>query len=87
MMSIYAVVNLIQSCKINAIIFYLFKDLFAFLWVWMLFYIFVCILHMMFMYGQKEAARFLELESQMIMSHHIGAGNQIPLLQKSRDCC
>lgn len=53
----------------------------------MLSYIFVCILYMMFMYGQKEAARFLELESQMIMSHDIGAGNKIPLLQKSRDCC
>lgn len=31
MMSIYAAVNLIQSCKVNVIIFYLFKDLFAFL--------------------------------------------------------
>lgn len=77
MMRIYAVVNLIQSCKVNVII-YLFKDLFAFLWVRVLSYIFVCILYIIFMYDQKEAARSLELESQMIMSHHIGAGNQIP---------
>lgn len=50
----------------------------------MLSYIFVCILYMMFMYGQKEAARFLELESQMIMSHLIGAGNQTTPSEEQR---
>lgn len=34
--------------------------------------------------GPRETSDLMELESQMIASHHVGAGNQSQVLGKSR---
>ena len=36
--------------------------------------------------GQKEASYLLELEFQMIVSHHVGTGDSL-FLEKNSQCC